>query len=174
LHAASGVLPREAGNLRDDTDVLLLAGKRLSGRRRVQRDQSRRSPVRLGVIRRVGGGAGDTLNLDGLGVDVAAGWDGRCCVRLAGCKRRRTVKHYGCSGVPHAPVDVGVCDGCVTDADCVARPGGRCAPHGGGICESPPAHVCRYPGDVCDGCPFCTNNGNGAAVCKRQQTPPPP
>jgi len=108
--------------------------------------------------------------------------DGRCVVHFPppappaadACKRRRTVKQFRCSGVPHAPVDVGVCDGCVADADCTARAGGRCVPHGGGMCESPPAYVCRYPGDVCDGCPFCTNNGNGAPLCKQQQRPPPP
>jgi hypothetical protein len=107
---------------------------------------------------------------------------GRCVIAAAvpappvdGCKRRRTVMHPACSGVPQkSPNQVGVCDGCTADTDCTARAGGRCQLAGGGVCEAAPAYVCRYPGDVCDGCPFCTNNGNGQPLCKQSHSPPPP
>lgn len=69
---------------------------------------------------------------------------------------------------------VTVCDGCVTSADCTARPGGACASQGGEMCDSPAAFVCRYPGDVCDGCPSCSNDGRGAPACRTAPMSAPP
>jgi hypothetical protein len=71
-------------------------------------------------------------------------------------------------------IDVIACDGCTSDRDCTARPKGRCALTGGGACQPAASYVCRYPKDVCADCPFCTNDGQGHAVCQRVPPSMPP
>jgi hypothetical protein len=97
------------------------------------------------------------------------------------CVRHRTVPHPVCSGVPPMPGRssepvADTCDGCMTDADCKALPGGHCQLAGsGGACQAPAAFVCRYPDDDCSrACPLCTNDGRGHALCRRGPPPPMP
>jgi len=72
------------------------------------------------------------------------------------CKRMHKVRQYPCSG--RAPREgeqsswlVTACDICLSDADCVDQPGGKCLAVGSHSC-GPPVHlVCRYPSPDCGG-----------------------
>jgi hypothetical protein len=116
----------------------------------------------------------------------AACEQGRCVVRappppegVVECRRRRSVQQIACRGAAAMPGDPSTvtsltCDGCASNDDCTLRPKGRCVLVGGQPCDVPAAYVCRYQGDTCDGCPYCTNDGHGKAVCRRTPLPLPP
>jgi hypothetical protein len=77
-----------------------------------------------------------------------------------GCMRQRTTHQYRCSGVPPGPgeansYEVTVCDLCLSDADCAAKPGGRCVTVGAHMCAEPQHLACKYPDPACGGqiCP---------------------
>ncbi len=77
-----------------------------------------------------------------------------------GCMRQRTTFQYRCSGVPPGPgepngYEVAVCDLCLADADCAAKPGGKCLEVGDSMCSEPRHLTCKYPDPACGGriCP---------------------
>jgi hypothetical protein len=63
---------------------------------------------------------------------------------------------------PPAPQQVKVCDGCRSDDDCTAVPGGRCVKISGNPCQ-PGAFVCRYLNDECS--QFCSGRGGDGSGC---------
>lgn len=82
--------------------------------------------------------------------------DGRCYYTTA--VRRR------CTGVPYdtrldTEVDR-VCNGCLTDAHCRERRGGRCINTPGGACGHD-SKVCTYPGEPC----YTASNHNLGGAC---------
>jgi hypothetical protein len=85
-----------------------------------------------------------------------------------------------CGGVQPGPGNQGgpecVCDHCLTDTDCGARPDGRCTilPYAG-RCGEPRARACLYPGD-CEACPqgsACHYRFEGGVACAPPPMPPP-
>jgi len=86
------------------------------------------------------------------------------------------------------PTPVCVCNGCLSDADCTAKAGGKCETFP--LMCRPSARACTYPGDLCEkggqaceklmgtgsGPPMhkaCYNDGKGHASCGPFQWPPP-
>lgn len=93
-----------------------------------------------------------------------------------------------CSGVDRAEVEMRfpdaadvpdwscVCNGCIRDADCTAKPSGKCAAFPGDTCQ-PASHACVYPGDLCYSPQQCRNaaclaDHRGGVSCRAPAPPP--
>lgn len=129
----------------------------------------------------------------------APGLDPATCAKnhdptLAKCKWTVDAEP-NCSGVPPAvdapqpsPTWTCVCNGCTDDADCRAKPNGKCEYFA--LACAPSARACVYPGDpcanggsVCRSSPrpktspmtpmACAHDGHGRAVCGPLQSAPP-
>jgi hypothetical protein len=103
--------------------------------------------------------------------------------RYAACRWSVGTFAY-CGGAPPSaeqrqPRPGCVCNGCLTDADCVAKPGGKCSalPPASGC--GPSASVCAYPGDPCGpggACAAprrCGHDTLGGALCAGPAPPTP-